>query len=274
MVQCGCRGGSTRSDVSWRHRVLRQRRTRGLCLTHERAVPCVPTTQWLSTDLRARLRRSSVNKDSIPTLRQETTTLLGEMRNAHGHGEPSRVIEAANRLLAIDAESMEARWYRRNAENRMTPPSHTRGGSVVSTSHVSVSRAPNRESGPQLSLVLPDVWLRQSRSALKVSGSWLELDYCLSLSSRSRGGSVTLGISLYRLERIDIKALQRFARPYSKTKRRSSFTYRQRPLRRNTLQSIACYPKTSWPGTRRPSAFSGAISCPIQESCRLAPLET
>ena len=91
-----------------------------------------------------------------PTLRQATTTLLGEMRNAHRQGEPSRVIEAANRLLAIDAESMEARWYRRNAENRMTPASHTRGGSVVSTSRVSVRRAPNREPGPKPSLALPN----------------------------------------------------------------------------------------------------------------------
>jgi hypothetical protein len=51
--------------------------------------------------------------------RAEATSLLGRMREAHRRGEPKAVIENANLLLAVDKESMEARWYRRNAEARL-----------------------------------------------------------------------------------------------------------------------------------------------------------
>ena len=106
-----------------------------------------------------------------PTLRQETSTLLGEMRDAHRQGEPSRVIEAANKLLTIDAESMEARWYRRNAENRMAPSSHVRGGSVVSTSRASFSRAPKSDSGARPISVLPSRLASTERR--RSAGLWI-----------------------------------------------------------------------------------------------------
>ena len=62
----------------------------------------------------------------------EATTLLTAMRTAHRQGDPKEVIEIVTKLLAVDPESMEARWYRRAAETRLTSSSHTRGGSVVS----------------------------------------------------------------------------------------------------------------------------------------------
>jgi serine/threonine protein kinase len=134
-----------------------------------------------------------------PALRQETTTLLGEMRNAHRQGEPSRVIEAANRLLTIDAESMEARWYRRNAENRMTPASHTRGGSVVSTSRVSVLAAPNSASGAEPSLVSPNRWA--STEPNRSQGMWIMagagiLFVALIALAWGFGGSLDVGSSV------------------------------------------------------------------------------
>jgi hypothetical protein len=51
--------------------------------------------------------------------RKEATALLAAMRDAHRKGEAAAVIEKANRLLALDKESLEARWYRRNAEARL-----------------------------------------------------------------------------------------------------------------------------------------------------------
>jgi hypothetical protein len=41
------------------------------------------------------------------------------MRDAHRKGEAATVIDKANRLLLVDKESLEARWYRRNAEARL-----------------------------------------------------------------------------------------------------------------------------------------------------------
>ena len=51
--------------------------------------------------------------------RREATGLLTAMRDAHRKGEAAAVIEKANLLLALDKESLEARWYRRNAEARL-----------------------------------------------------------------------------------------------------------------------------------------------------------
>jgi hypothetical protein len=67
-------------------------------------------------------------------LHKDAAEVLNHMRKAHRQGEPQRVIEAANKLLVIDPESMEARWYRRNAETRLLPGSHTNAGAVVSRS--------------------------------------------------------------------------------------------------------------------------------------------
>lgn len=61
-----------------------------------------------------RLRRQRLSDDA----RQEASKLLSTMRDAHRHGESDLVTEKANAFLALDPESMEARWYRRNAEAR------------------------------------------------------------------------------------------------------------------------------------------------------------
>ena len=55
------------------------------------------------------------------TRRREVNGLLAYMRRAHQQGESLRVIETARKVLALDPESMEARWYRRTSEQRMTP---------------------------------------------------------------------------------------------------------------------------------------------------------
>ncbi len=51
--------------------------------------------------------------------RKEAAGLLTAMRDAHRKGEAAAVIVKANRLLSLDKESLEARWYRRNAEARL-----------------------------------------------------------------------------------------------------------------------------------------------------------
>jgi hypothetical protein len=61
------------------------------------------------------LRRERLSESE----RKEAAGLLTAMRDAHRRGEASVVIEKANRLLALDKESLEARWYRRNAEARL-----------------------------------------------------------------------------------------------------------------------------------------------------------
>jgi serine/threonine protein kinase len=84
---------------------------------------------------------------------QDATELLSQMRKSHRQGEPQNVIGVANKLLQIDPESMEARWYRRNAETRLMPSSHTKAGSVVSR-----SRFPSRfqeSPGGKPTLVMP-----------------------------------------------------------------------------------------------------------------------
>lgn len=74
-----------------------------------------------------RLRKEKLD----PERYQEGAGVLAEMRTAHMEGDAKRVIEAANTFLTIDPDSLEARWYRRNAETRLTP-ARTRDGSVVS----------------------------------------------------------------------------------------------------------------------------------------------
>jgi hypothetical protein len=61
------------------------------------------------------LRRERLSE----TARKEAAALLTAMRDAHRKGEAAIVIEKSNRLLALDKESLEARWYRRNAEARL-----------------------------------------------------------------------------------------------------------------------------------------------------------
>ncbi len=61
------------------------------------------------------LRRERLNEAE----RRQAAGLLTAMRDAHRKGEAAAVIDTANRLLALDKESLEARWYRRNAEARL-----------------------------------------------------------------------------------------------------------------------------------------------------------
>jgi serine/threonine protein kinase len=74
--------------------------------------------------------------------RKEVAVLLSAMRDAHKRGEAAEVIEKSNQLLALDKESLEARWYRRNAEARQRAVSvgvpsgkgaHGHGRSVAGT---------------------------------------------------------------------------------------------------------------------------------------------
>ena len=61
------------------------------------------------------LRRERLSEND----RREASAVLTAMRDAHRKGEAAAVIEQANRLLTLDKESLEARWYRRNAEARL-----------------------------------------------------------------------------------------------------------------------------------------------------------
>ncbi|TDI45629.1 MAG: serine/threonine protein kinase [Acidobacteria bacterium] len=61
-----------------------------------------------------RLRRQRLSNNA----RKKASALLTAMRDAHRQGESDLVTEKANAFLALDPESMEARWYRRNAEAR------------------------------------------------------------------------------------------------------------------------------------------------------------
>jgi hypothetical protein len=98
-------------------------------------------------------------------LHQEAAGLLAFMRRAHRQGESERVIETANKLLEIDPESMEARWYRRNAETRLTPSSHTHAGSVASRSRYPSSFQESLAVKPTLVTPMPAASMEQSRSA-------------------------------------------------------------------------------------------------------------
>jgi serine/threonine protein kinase len=86
-------------------------------------------------------------------LHKDASELLSHMRKSHRDGEPQKVIEEANKLLEIDPESMEARWYRRNAETRLMPSSHTKAGSVVSKSRFPSSFQENPAVKP--TIVMP-----------------------------------------------------------------------------------------------------------------------
>ena len=61
-----------------------------------------------------RLRRQRLSDDA----RQKASKLLTAMRDAHRQDDSDLVTEKSNAFLALDPESMEARWYRRNAEAR------------------------------------------------------------------------------------------------------------------------------------------------------------
>jgi serine/threonine protein kinase len=103
-----------------------------------------------------------------PEQHREAAAALAEMRTAHREGEAKRVIEAANKLLAIDPESLEARWYRRNAETRLVP-SRTRDGSVMSSRKQPSSFTTPPELNPTLIVPAAALGTHQGRS----NGIWI-----------------------------------------------------------------------------------------------------
>jgi hypothetical protein len=71
-----------------------------------------------------------------PEKRREVAGLLVIMRRASRQGEGQKVLETVGKILALDPECMEARWYRRAAETRLTP-ARSRQGAMT---HASRSR--------------------------------------------------------------------------------------------------------------------------------------
>lgn len=62
-----------------------------------------------------KLRQKKLNEEDRRQASQHLTT----MRDAHRKGDSDVVTQSANALLTVDPESLEARWYRRNAEARL-----------------------------------------------------------------------------------------------------------------------------------------------------------
>jgi len=85
--------------------------------------------------------------------RKEVTALLTAMRDAHRKGEAAAVIEKANRLLALDKESLEARWYRRNAEARLRAVSVGVGSRERAAAGRSVAGTSSREGAKSFGYV-------------------------------------------------------------------------------------------------------------------------
>ena len=101
--------------------------------------------------------------------RQKASSLLASVRTAHRQGEPKAVIEAATKLLTVDPESMEARWYRRAAETRLTTSSHTRSGSIISPQQVRSRLQRDQHQALKATLIVPAMVPSQRRT----NGVWL-----------------------------------------------------------------------------------------------------
>jgi hypothetical protein len=101
--------------------------------------------------------------------RKEASSLLATVRTAHRQGEPKAVLEGVTKLLAVDPESMEARWYRRAAETRLTTSSHTRAGSVISPRQVRSRLQRDQQQALKATLIVPAMVPSQRRT----NGVWL-----------------------------------------------------------------------------------------------------
>jgi hypothetical protein len=101
--------------------------------------------------------------------RQEASSLLTAVRTAHRQGEPKAVLSAVTKLLRVDPESMEARWYRRAAETRLTTSSHTRAASVVSPRQVRSRLQRDQQQALKATLIVPAMVPSQRRT----NGVWL-----------------------------------------------------------------------------------------------------
>jgi serine/threonine protein kinase len=77
-----------------------------------------------------KLRPKKLSGDAL----RRASECLTAMRDAHRRGDPAAVTDHANELLAIDPESLEARWYRRNAEARLRASSVGGRASAASAS--------------------------------------------------------------------------------------------------------------------------------------------
>ncbi len=113
-----------------------------------------------------KLRQKSLDESK----HQEATTLLVAMRTAHRQADPKEVIDIVTKVLAVDPESMEARWYRRAAETRLTSSSHTRGGSVVSPRKVRSRLQQQDAAALKPTLVVP---VMSSSAQQRSLGVWL-----------------------------------------------------------------------------------------------------
>lgn len=109
------------------------------------------------------------------------------MRDAHRSGDSNVVTEKANALLAVDPESLEARWYRRHAEARLrastvggrmpragvTSSSTSQTGSVARTS-ASFGYVPSQAGGlTPTADPIPDMMPSSGTSAGSSKGMWV-----------------------------------------------------------------------------------------------------
>ena len=136
-----------------------------------------------SSEEKLRQQRLSDNE------RRRASEQLKACRDAHRIGDSNVVIEKANALLAVDPESLEARWYRRNAEARLQastsvggraqPASATgsptsKGGSQADArARASFGYVPSkRGSLTPIAAPIPDAMPSGTTSAERSNGMW------------------------------------------------------------------------------------------------------
>ena len=90
-----------------------------------------------------KLRQQRLSPEEL----SRATELLHAMRDAHRRGDGEVVMEKANLLLEIDRESLEARWYRRNAEARLRAVSVGHGPRAATSSGRSVAGTMSHSGG-------------------------------------------------------------------------------------------------------------------------------
>jgi serine/threonine protein kinase len=125
-----------------------------------------------------------------PDAHTRATELLHAMRDAHRRGDGEVVMEKANLLLEIDRESLEARWYRRNAEARLRAVSVGHGARGSVTSARSVAGAMSQTGGRSFGYV-PS----QRKTAFSSPAAYApEASRPTSSSSQSKGLWVLVGV--------------------------------------------------------------------------------
>jgi serine/threonine protein kinase len=139
-----------------------------------------------------KLRRKRLDDDA----RQHATEFLSAMRDAHRQGDSKLVTEKANELLAVDPESLEARWYRRNAEARLRASSvggrslaHGQGASSMRTTGGGSRQQTFARSGGSFGFTPPSTRGGQFTPAVETSSASMTSPS----SSTSGGGMWVLG---------------------------------------------------------------------------------